>query len=92
MKTKKIEILWPDGSRYESNTWDGLLEQVRSHPWNAEMGSEEFRHSLAKRAWVWNFTEIDPAGTAAEIFRGLVDAGLVKLIRPTGGAGEAGPA
>jgi len=79
--------IWPDGTFHEAASWGKLLETIREHPWNAIYSDEEFRRVLAKRAYIWSTTIVDPTTSDEEFFSQLHDAGLIRIIdiarRPT---------
>jgi hypothetical protein len=73
--------LFPDGVVHTDTTWAGLLEQVRLLPWNRDLSPEEFRHAMAKRAWVWSESNVDPYLPPRQFVQALEMAGLLRIIR-----------
>lgn len=71
-------IIWSNGERTTARTWAAMFEKVRASQWR-ELDEQEFRTELAKRAYVWSRTEIDPYGTYRELFYELARAGLVVI-------------
>lgn len=73
--------LFPDGVVHEATTWSNLLEQVRLLPWNRDLSPEEFRHVMAKRAWVWSQSNVDPYLPPRQFVQALEMAGLLRIIK-----------
>jgi len=73
--------LFPDGVVHESPTWGGLIEEVRNLPWNRDLSPEEFRHQMAKRAWVWSMSNVDPHLPPKQFVQALEMAGLLRIIK-----------
>jgi hypothetical protein len=73
--------LFPDGAVHTASSWDALLEQVNRLPWNRDLTPEEFRHAMAKRAWVWSESNVDPYLPAKQFVQALEMAGLLRIIR-----------
>jgi hypothetical protein len=78
--TKKIQrLMFPDGTILQATDARCLLESWRSKQWH---GPDEanWRDELAKRAYIWSGTNVDPTLRPASFIRALERAGLVKVI------------
>lgn len=76
-------VLWADGRITSSSTWEGLLEAVRSLPWNMHMDETKFRSVLGRRAHVWSGQIIDPWGPPQHLFGELERTGMLKVVATT---------
>lgn len=79
-------VLWPSGRTQRSETWDGLLEEVRSLPWNLHLDAWKLRSVLAKRAYVWSGEQIDAWGPVPLLFSELARVGCLRVLEPPGDA------
>lgn len=75
-----VRIRWPDGKEYGGNSWSDLLRRINALPWNEHMDESEFRQELARRAYVWSETIVNPAAPPATLFRELAKAGALEIL------------
>jgi hypothetical protein len=71
-------ITWSNGQQDSASTWEALEELVRETQWRYYT-PEGFRTAMAKRAWRWSRTEIDPDVDAETFFAELAHAKLVTI-------------
>ena len=72
-------VLWPSGTIDFGETWEDVLERVRSTQ-DRDVPMEDFRAELGKRAWVWNRVHVDPSADARDFFQQLEWAKMLKIL------------
>lgn len=74
-----IRVLFPNGTVVEAEDADELLEIWREKEWNRDLPEHLWSNELARRAWVWSGTVVNPALRSDELLEELAHAGLVKI-------------
>jgi len=73
-------IIWSNGHTDRAETWQGLMDLVRADQWR-EYDEQTFRAEMAKRALIWNGTEIDMGAPPKRFFEELERAKLIQIER-----------
>lgn len=76
----KVEVILPDGTRLEDETWTGLEKQLRADSWNPS-DQLKFRSVMAERAWNWSGFKVDEELVAKQFIEQLEKAGLLLIVR-----------
>lgn len=75
-------IRWSNGQTDTAETWEALLTLIgETQP--EPMGDEQIREELAKRAWRWTLTNVDPSLPAALFFGELEHAKVIVISSST---------
>jgi hypothetical protein len=74
-----VAVRWSNGQVDTARSWAELLEVVRKTQWTL-LPEQEFRYMLAKRAWRWSLTPVDPDTTPRRFFKQLERARLVEIL------------
>lgn len=71
-----VTVQWSDDSRTSAGTWEELTARVATIQWHVYT-AEQMKHVLAKRAYRWSGTPVDPSAGDREFWRQLEKAKLV---------------
>jgi hypothetical protein len=75
-----VEILWSNGQRDSAESWDALLDKIRSDQMRPYTEGQ-FRKELARRARIWSGFRIDHTLPAPMLFKELEYAKVVVILR-----------
>ena len=84
MSKSGLTIRFPDGTMIFGRDAPDVLRRWRREQWHAPITAEEFRDELAKRAYMWSYTIINPRAKCARLLLELEFAGLIKIDRGEG--------
>lgn len=76
-------VLWSNGREDAARSWVALLEVVRTTQFRV-IAPDKFRDELARRAWLWSGTYIDPESRPRDLFEQLEKAHLLKILPVSG--------
>lgn len=74
-----VAVRWSNGQIDTARSWSELLQVVRKTQWSL-LPENEFRYMLAKRAWRWSLTPVDPDAPPHRFFKQLERARLVEIL------------
>lgn len=71
-------ISFPDGSSIGGSTAASVLKIWRERQWH-DATAATWRQELAKRAYVWSDSIVDPSASASDFLQQLADAGILRI-------------